>query len=30
MSFGMIISNQSVKIMQNYATWIQVALYNTY
>ena len=26
MSFGMIILNQSINTLQNYATWIQIAL----
>ena len=26
MSFGMIILNQSISIMKNYARWIQIAL----
>ena len=26
MSFGIIILNQSINTMQNYATWIQIAL----
>ena len=27
MNFGMIVVNQSIKIMQNYATWIQIVLW---
>ena len=27
MNFGMIVVNQSIKIMQNYATWILIVLW---